>query len=186
MSTLKSLALCIALLIAPVYSCAQEAAPAPSPRKMASLPPLPTGVTDLKWDELFHKPVGPRGLTLSDKLRTLDGKRVRLQGYMVRREADQGDVFLLTARPLVIDDYEGGLSDLPPGTVHVLAPGANGHPVPFTPRPLLLIGTLSIGNRTEPDGSISLIRLTLDEKEKTLPPSDTEASNKPIETGAKP
>jgi hypothetical protein len=35
-------------------------------------------------------------------------------------------------------------------------------PVPYTPGLMLLTGTLSVGNRPEPDGRISLVRLELD------------------------
>src|SRR5689334_5693118 len=44
--------------------------------EVAKLPPLPAGVTELKFGEFFVRPVGPRGLELTDKLLGLDGQRV--------------------------------------------------------------------------------------------------------------
>ena len=47
----------------------------------------PAGVVDLKFQELFKLPVGERGLEPSEKLVALDGKRVRIVGYMVQQPA---------------------------------------------------------------------------------------------------
>jgi hypothetical protein len=49
----------------------------------AELPPLPEGVEELKFTEFYKLPVGPRGLEPSEKLRALDGHRVRLCGFFV-------------------------------------------------------------------------------------------------------
>ncbi len=126
------------------------------------LPPLPAGVAALEFSDFFVRPVGPRGLELTEKLLSLDGKRVRLLGYMVQQEEPRPGTFLLCERPLLIDEHEGGYADLPPAHVRVLVPTAADRVLPHTPRPLLLTGTLSVGNRREPDGSVSLVRLTLD------------------------
>lgn len=48
-----------------------------------ALPPAPEGVEELKFAEFFKLPVGPRGLEPSERLRALDGKRVRLSGFFV-------------------------------------------------------------------------------------------------------
>ena len=47
------------------------------------LPPLPEGVEELKFGEMFRTPISDRGLELTDKLQTLHGKRVRVLGHMV-------------------------------------------------------------------------------------------------------
>ena len=139
----------------------QGSPPAAAPRSR-SLPSSPAGVTDLKFSEFFVTPVGDRGLALTPRLQSLDGKRVRLLGYMVRQEAPTPGVLLMTPFPLTIHEHEGGFSDLPPATVRVIAPHARGAILPHTPRLLLLTGVLQIGSRDEPDGSVSLVRLTLD------------------------
>src|SRR6188474_3449389 len=64
------------------------------------LPPLPNGVAELKFSEFFVNPVGPRGLELTDKLKELDGKRVRILGYMAAQDERPPGSFLLTPVPV--------------------------------------------------------------------------------------
>lgn len=129
----------------------------------ATLPPLPAGVSELKFNEFFVNPVGPRGLELSEKLRELEGKRVRILGYMAHREAQPPGVFLLTPFPVQVHDHDNGLAeDFPASVVQVSVPTLRDQPVPFAPGLMLLTGTLSLGNRAEPDGRISLVRMELD------------------------
>ncbi|HUN80504.1 MAG TPA: hypothetical protein VMV81_03245 [Phycisphaerae bacterium] len=136
--------------------------PSPPPSAI-SLPPPPPGVTDLSFKEFFKFPVGDRGLELTDKLRGLDKKRVRIVGYMARKDIVEPGQFIMASVPVKIDDDEMSLcDDLPGATVFVIDP-ARPHVKPaFIPGRLVLTGTLSLGNREEPDGRISLIRLTLD------------------------
>ena len=132
----------------------------------AALPPLPAAVSELKFSDFFVQPAGPRGLTLTEKLRSLDGKRVRLLGYMVQEEKPTPGMFILSPYPAQIHDHDNALADaLPPSVVHVSIPTDRGHPVPFSPRLLLLTGKLSVGNRTEADGRISMVRLAADAPE---------------------
>ena len=75
-------------------------------------------------------------------------------------------VFILSPYPAQIHDHDNALADdLPPTVVHVSVPTSRDQPVPPSPRPLLLTGTLSVGNRTEADGRISVVRLALDPPE---------------------
>ena len=125
--------------------------------------PPPREAAELTFSEFFVTPVGPRGLTPTEKLLRLDGKRVRLLGYMVQQERRMPGRFLLTSRPVRVHEEHYGLADdLPPATVHVLMPSQTDQLVPYTPRPLHLTGMLSVGNREEPDGRISIVRLILD------------------------
>src|SRR5258707_431681 len=127
------------------------------------LPPLPAGVTELKFGEFFVSPIGARGLVPTEKLLSLDGQRVRILGYMVRQEAPTPGKLLFAPLPVQVCEHDSEFADdLPPSTVHVFAPAFPGQPVPYTPQLLLLTGTLSVGNRDEADGRISLVRLTLD------------------------
>ena len=127
------------------------------------LPPLPAGVAELKFSEFFVSPMGDRGLTLTKKLRGLDGKRVRLLGYMVQEEKPTPGVFILSPYPAQIHDHDNALADaLSPSVVHVSVPTGRDQPVPHSSRLLLLTGTLSVGNRTEASGRISLVRLAAD------------------------
>ena len=134
---------------------------------LPAIPGAPPGVTDPAFGERFG-PIGDRGLTLTEKLRSLDGKLVRI---LVDREEAPAGTFLLTPFPQMMHEHEYGLADhLPPATLFVTVPGEEDREVPYTPRLLLLTGTLSVGNREEPDGRVSLVRLTLD------PPSGERAS----------
>jgi len=131
------------------------------------LPPLPAGVTELKFSEFFVSPIGDRGLTITDKLRSLDGKRVRMLGYMVQEEKPTPGVFILSPYPAQIHDHDNALAEsLPPSAVHVSVPTGRDQPVPHSTRLLLLTGTLSVGNRTEADGRISMVRLAADASSK--------------------
>jgi hypothetical protein len=128
-----------------------------------TLPPLPPDVVELKFGEFFVKPVGPRGLELTEKLRALDGRRVRMLGYMAQREAQPPGVFLLTGFPVQIHDHDNGLAEgFPASVLQVSVPTLRDQVVPHAPGLMLLTGTLSVGNRAEPDGRISLVRMELD------------------------
>ncbi len=130
---------------------------------LAELPPLATGVTELKFSEFYRQPTGPRGLEFTDKLRSLDGKRVRILGYMVKQEKPVAHCFLLTPVPVRLNEEEYGFcEDMPSAVLHVFTDSSAPATVPLTPGLLLLTGTLSIGNHMEADGRISSVRLQLD------------------------
>jgi len=131
-----------------------------------TLPPLPSGVTELKFSEFFVMPVGPEGLTFTDKLHGLDGRRVRMTGYMVEEEKGRPGVFLFSPLPVQLHDHDSALADdLPAAVVHVTVPTCLDRPVPHARGLMFLIGTLSVGPRNEPDGRISIVRLALDPPE---------------------
>lgn len=130
---------------------------------VTKLPPLPAGVTEIKFGDFFVRPVGAKGLELTDELRGLDGRRVRILGYMVQQEEPPPGRLLLSPVPAQIHEHDNGLADdLPASTVFVSVPTSPTAPVPHVPGLMLLTGTLNIGSRTEPDGRISLVRLALD------------------------
>jgi hypothetical protein len=128
-----------------------------------TLPPLPPGVTDLKFTEFFRQPIGPRGLEYTSKLRALEGRRIRILGYMARQTKPLDHCFLLAPGPLTLNEIEyGHADDLPATTVHVFTTKDAPARAPHTPGPLLLTGTLQLGNRLEADGRTSTVRLQLD------------------------
>jgi len=153
-----------------------------------ALPPLPAGVAELKFNEFFVQPVGKRGLELTPRLRGLDGKRVRILGYMVRQEQPPPGRILLSPMPAEIHEHDNGLADdLPPSLVFVSVPTVPQEPVPHVPGLMLLIGTLSVGNRVEPDGRISAVRLTLDPPPQSQEASEaTEKFSTPLGKGVEP
>ena len=133
----------------------------------AKLPPLPRDVTEIKFGDFFVRPVGTRGLEVTDKLRQLDGRRVRILGYMVQQEEAPPGRLLLAPVPAQIHEHDNGLADdLPPSLVFVSVPTLPDSPVPHVPGLMLLTGTLGVGGQAEKDGRISLVRLTLDPPER--------------------
>ena len=109
----------------------------------------------------FFNPIGDRGLSLTGRLLGLNGTRIRIRGYVVREDKPCAGRFLLTSLPVQLHGEYGMADDLPPATVFVTVPRNLEAPQPKTGL-LLLAGTLEIGNREEPDGRTSLVRLTLD------------------------
>lgn len=132
-------------------------------RAAPNLPPLPRGVTELKFSEFFITPVGERGLTFADKLLSLQGKRVRMTGYMVEQENGLPGTFLFAALPIQLHDHDSALADdLPAAIVHVTVPTCHDRQVPHVRGLMMLTGTLGVGPRHEVDGRVSLVRLGLD------------------------
>ncbi len=150
-----------------------EAAPA-VPADALARPDAAAGVADLRFADFFKMPVGPRGLEYADALLRLDGKKVRIAGYMARQEDPRPGLLLLCPAPFQLHEHEYGLAeDLPPTTLHVVDPTRPHEIVPFTPGPLVLTGRLHLGGREEADGRVSIARLVLD------PPAASAASAAP-------
>lgn len=128
----------------------------------AELPAAPAGVADLRFAEFFG-PIGDRGLEYSAKLRALDGRIVRLSGYMIREPARAGGVFRLAGWPLTVETQGPCISDTaPPTAVHVIVTGTASRPIAYRPGRLVLIGRLELGSRLEADGRNSAVRLFLE------------------------
>jgi hypothetical protein len=135
------------------------------------LPAPAPGVTDLRFGEWFQLPVRRGGLEPSAQLRALDGKRVRVVGYVVGEEQPTPGLFMLTARPVTLSEVaDGPADDLPPATLFVhLAPTDAGKTVARRPGLLVVSGVLHIGNQEEANGRVSFARLQLDQP---LPPAE--------------
>ena len=115
--------------------------------------------TDLKFHEMFKLPVGPRGLEPTDKLLNLSGKAVRVVGYMVEQETMR--TAILAPLPLKLGDEDEGLADdVPPSVIFIHFPPSDVAGIRYHPGLLELTGILSVGGMAEPDGRISLVRLT--------------------------
>ncbi len=127
-----------------------------------SLPVLPAGVEEIRFDEFFKSPVGPRGLEPSEKLLAMNGKRVRILGYVGEIERTMKRDVIFAPLPLKPQPEEYGLADeIPAAHVLVTIPGNPAVQVPFQSGALLLTGTLSVGNSTA-DGETSFVRMLLD------------------------
>ena len=136
------------------------------------LPPLPDGVTQITFADFFKLPVGRKGLEFTSTIKALDGRRVRILGYMVAQCAPIPGQFMLTATPQTTHEHEYGLcDDLPAATLFVIMQEKQSEIVPHTPGLLLLTGVLNLGTREEPDGRVSTVRLLLDPRAPASAPS---------------
>lgn len=134
------------------------------------LAPVSGDIAELRFADLFKLPAGPRGLEVTDKVRALDGHRVRILGFMVKQAKPLPGMLLLSPFEITTNEVEYGIADdLPPSLVHVQVPAYEDLGVPFTPGPLLLTGVLEVGPRIEADGRGSMFRLRLDEKDEARP-----------------
>jgi hypothetical protein len=123
----------------------------------------PEGVTDLRFRDFIRMPVGPKGLEPSVRLLSLDGKRVRLVGYMAHQEQPTANQFILAHLPVSMSEDEDGLADdLPPNVVFVHMKRTSAIPLKHLSGLLQFQGTLSVGLQEEPDGRVSNVRLLLD------------------------
>jgi hypothetical protein len=129
----------------------------------STLPALPADIAELKFRDFFVMPVGPSGLEMTPKLLALDGRRVRILGYMAQQEDPHPGFFMLTPVPVHVAEASDGLAeDLPPATLFVHLPAAQAsHVASHQAGLLVLTGTLSVGNREEGGGRISMMRLQL-------------------------
>lgn len=133
-----------------------------APAASIQLPPLPEGVTELKFDEFYKMPVGPRGLEPTEKLLSLHGKRVRILGFMGNIRLRNNRQMIFAPVPLKAQPLEYGMADDVPAA-HILAkvPGNPAEPLPYTPGPMLLTGVLSVGAKSF-DGENAFVRLLVD------------------------
>ncbi len=124
----------------------------------------PRGVTELKFRDMFKLPVGPRGLEPNATLSALDGKRVRVIGYMVQQEPLPTGAFQLAPLPVQISDEDEPLADdLPPSTLSVTVPGAETKAIRALPGLIQITGVLHVGAQTDAaSGRVSSAQIVLD------------------------
>jgi len=146
----------IVLIAALSAACAHEAAPIKHAAHAINVPALlavngpldapPKGVAELKFRDVFKLPTGAKGLEPTDTLRKLDGKRVRIVGYMVQWETPLAAGFLLSPLPVAAGDEDESLADdIPPSALFVSLPKGNGAVVPNLPGLIKVSGTLHVG-----------------------------------------
>jgi hypothetical protein len=133
----------------------------------SNLPPLPAGVTELSFHDFFKLPAGPKGLEPTEKLLQLNGKKVRIIGYMAKDEEPTPGLFILSSLSVnVAEASDGPADDLPPARLFVHMPKEDADKtLAFRPGPWVLTGTLQLGNQEENNGRTSYARLLLDKKD---------------------
>lgn len=136
--------------------------------KISSLPALAKDTTELLFSDFFKTPIGPRGLDPTEKLQSLNNKRVRIIGYMAQEDDPTPGFFMLTARPVKVGEKADGMADdLPAATLFVHMPSQDANKVlTYRPGPWVLTGTLQLGNQDEAElGRISFVRLIMEQRD---------------------
>jgi hypothetical protein len=132
-------------------------------RNSKPLPELPAGVQELRFQDLFNPVIGDRGPEYTDIVKRLNGKKVRVAGFMVRELNRKGGVFMLAPWPTRIEsDGYCVYEDFPPATLHVLLPEVFTKPLPFSPGLLAVTGTLDLSPGQMPDGRNCVASIRLD------------------------
>lgn len=122
------------------------------------------GPVSLAFSE-FYDGFHPRyGLVLSDKLVSLDGMEVTLEGYMAPPLKPALDWFVVTRIPLALCPFCSTDADWPNDIALAYMP--DGEEVIATEKPLRLTGTLQVGISEDAEtGMVSLVRLYVEDYE---------------------
>jgi hypothetical protein len=130
-------------------------------RWVPKLPPAPEGVTDMTLLELLNSSKsGAAGY--SEKASKLNGKQVRITGYMVKQAQPTPWVMLFSPVPQSVHEREYGLcDDLPVTTIHVRLPKGPSPFIPFQQGLVAITGTLELGAKEEADDRTSIARLIM-------------------------
>jgi hypothetical protein len=105
-------------------------------------------VTPLKFAEIFKRPVGPNGLELTDTVRALEGRQVRVVGYVVA-QGDDAATLLLAPLPVALGDEDEGMADdLPPSTIALHS--STRKPLPRVQGLVEVVGELELVPREDP------------------------------------
>jgi hypothetical protein len=121
---------------------------------------------EIAFRDFYRMPVGPRGLEPTEKLLGLDGRRVRIEGYVVQEEDSLPGLFLMTPTPVALAERADGPADYLPGAavfVDLRADHAGQKYLAYRPGLWTVVGTLELGGREEPDGRYSYVRLVVDD-----------------------
>ena len=111
----------------------------------------------LAFGELYGK-VSALGLEFSDKLRSLDGHRVRMEGFMAPPLKAEAKFFVLTERPMALCPFCSSDADWPPDIVVVYLDRAQ--TFEQANARIEVTGELELGSWTDPEtGFVSLVRI---------------------------
>lgn len=144
-----------------------EAARVPATLAVRKALPAPAkGIVDLKFGDIFKMPVGPLGMEPSEKLLALDGKRVRMVGFMVHGSAPGKTSFILAPVPSAISDEDEGQADDIPASAVLVDLGRNlPQAIPNLAGLIQVSGVLRIGAHEDAASQrVFAVRLELDKK----------------------
>ena len=112
---------------------------------------------ELTFEEMYAAQ-GVLGIEFSAKLRELNGKRVRIKGFMAPPLKADGVFFVLTREPVALCPFCNAEADWPADII--VAYMAEGERFVQNNEPIRAEGVLEVGAATDPDtGFVSLVRL---------------------------
>ncbi len=120
-------------------------------------PKAPVPVAKLEFRE-FLEP-STKELKPSAKLRSLQGQRVRITGFMAEMEQMPDGYFYLCSRPVFCDESGGGIGELPIDAVRVVVRASKGQPLKFIAQPIEISGVLELGGQSEMEPDSWAVRL---------------------------
>jgi hypothetical protein len=139
---------------------ATDAAMRPTPRNPVTFDERPVR---LSFDEFYDGYNVRTGLILSDKLVSLDGQEVIIEGYMAPPLKAELDWFVLTRIQLAYCPFCSTAADWPDDIALVYLQDSAIRP---TEKPLRLHGRLEVGPSVDPEtGMVSLVRIYADKLE---------------------
>jgi hypothetical protein len=139
---------------------ATDVATRPTPRTPVTFTEFPVKLT---FDEFYDGYNVRTGLILSDKLVSLDGQPVVIEGYMAPPLKAELDWFVLTRIQLAYCPFCSTAADWPDDIALVYLDDSTIRP---TERPMRLYGTLEVGPSIDPEtGMLSLVRIYADKLE---------------------
>lgn len=113
--------------------------------------------SSLAFDELYGT-MGVLGMAFSDKVKTLTGKSVAMQGFMAPPLKAEADFFVLTAIPMALCPFCSSDADWPADIVVVYLGKAQ--TFEQANRRIEVKGNLEVGSWTDPNtGFVSLLRI---------------------------
>ena len=108
----------------------------------------------------LYKSVGPLGLVLSDKVRTLAGRPVEFKGFMAPPLKPDARFFVLTRTPVSVCPFCSSDADWPNDIVVVYLEGRSNFYRDGTL--VTVVGKLEVGSEVDAvTGFVSLLRLTM-------------------------
>ena len=141
-------------------AAATDTAMQPTPCNRISFPESPVFIT---FDEFYDGFNIRTGLALSDKLLSLDGQQVVMEGYMAPPLKPELDYFVLTRVRLAFCPFCSTAGDWPDDIALVYL---NGGTTAATQAPVRLIGRMEIGASVDQEtGMVSLVRIYADSLE---------------------
>ena len=139
------------LVLSAVLLLAPDVKPTPPPEAIA-------------FSQFFDPAPSRRGLKPSARLLSLEGRRVRIVGFMAQMEMPPKGGFFLCSQPVFAAEGGGGTADLPPDAVLVVVSSASGKELELVRGPIEVTGVLEIGSREDEDGRVSRIRIILEKQ----------------------